>query len=787
MGVNTTNGFIYLPAMGAEGNAEKALYDAGQQRIDTHMGAVKVLGDPGYQDYPTALATIGSTPTVLFHPPGKVQTITTPVVVPYNVIISAGTYQLWNITTGSLDFSVSPTQTVYWEWWGGVPGIANDASAALIKASHSGISGKTLKWGPYYMRIANLVQFTETQGFTLEGMDGVKSAVYVDVGASINGIVAGVSGTVDAPGTDAAVYNYSFKNFMLIGPANCCKNGLQLSRVIGGESKNVNAILGSTGYAIVQAGTEHFESLWRIGQESDYVQNHLGITYGRAAGGLRMCADGYGWACNTYNKVNIQKTGSYLASGAIGLRLEGVGSNLDITGNIEDMTGAGAYTIYGTDCTNVDLHNIYTEATVAETILLERCSRMILHEMQVGGTLSDGGYTQTTILRSCQATKIIGGTFGILRIEPSCSDTVCMGIGVREVNGLEDFGGNTTYLGGPYQDYSYTPMNQVAPFGENRDNYFTNTLFNNWQTDRPVGWNIDRSNTWTQCGIGKGDTTHHATTYCALIKTGGDTTSPTFTVPTSTIQSLLGSTATFSVWTNLPTGQTWDANDKNFITIGLTVPDWTTGNKTEGYACNVSAAFLAANPTYAGSHQWVCTTAGAAGGAEPAWDNASHQGSTTTDGGVIWTAQNLGGSTILNQPMTTAQADGRWHPKTVSCNLVPWNTTAVNILVYLYRQTGNAQASLYIAEPTLNIGATGSRGVLPGRSEFTKRITVNGLTIVADSYPPDNSSSEYYTGYYFQKGDACLNKAAASGSAPGGWTCTTAGTPGTWKAWANLP
>jgi hypothetical protein len=41
MGVNTTNGYFYLPEYGASGTAEKALYDAGQQVADTQIEANK--------------------------------------------------------------------------------------------------------------------------------------------------------------------------------------------------------------------------------------------------------------------------------------------------------------------------------------------------------------------------------------------------------------------------------------------------------------------------------------------------------------------------------------------------------------------------------------------------------------------------------------------------------------------------------------------------------------------------------------------------------------------------
>ena len=718
---------------------------------------------------------------------GAIFAIATGKTLTINGPLDAGPWQIFSWTnSGAINLAGCPTKTFYWENWGGLPGVANDASATLIKAAASGIGGKILTWGPYSMRIAAPVQFTQTQGFTLQGMDPLKSCIYVDVGAGNNGLTIGVSGTSDAPGTSAEVFNYFLKNFMLVGPANCCKNGIQLSRVIGGSAENINAILGATEYAIVQAGTEHFTAHWRTGQESAYVDSIIpGGAHAAAAGGLRLCQDGFGWQMNSYNKIIYEQTGSFLAPGAIALRLEDVGANIDISGNLEDTQGVGANLIYATDCNNVNIHDIYTERTVDPSVVFERCSKMTFDNVQMGGTLVDSSndpvpYTQTMILRSCQTTLIRKSVFGALRIEPSCSDTVCEGIAIREPNGLQDFGSNTTYIGGPYQDYSYQPMNQTAPFGENRDNYFTNTLFNRWKTDRPDGWGIDRSNTWTQCGTGLVDTTRHAAAYCALIETGGDTTSPTCTVSTEQLQALLGTTATFSVWTNLPTGQTWDAGTSNFVFISVSVPDWTTGAKVEGQGVNVSAAFLSAHPTYAGSTQWVCTTAGAAGASEPVWSNTSHQGSTITDGTVTWTAQNLGGSSILNQPMATAQADGLWHKKAVS-SFVPWNATACNILIYLYEQTGAAKASMYIAEPALTIGATASRGVLAGKNEFASFIQCGANRMDwGDAVPT--------TGYAV-KGDIRWNSDGGAG-AISGWKCVTAGNndgTGTASVWQKLP
>tara|TARA_R110000744_G_scaffold71137_2_gene143340 strand:- start:3490 stop:5430 length:1941 start_codon:yes stop_codon:yes gene_type:complete len=55
---------------------------------------------------------------------------------------------------------------------------------------------------------------------------------------------------------------------------------------------------------------------------------------------------------------------------------------------------------------------------------------------------------------------------------------------------------------------------------------------------------------------------------------------------------------------------------------------------------------------------------------------------------------------------------------------------------------------------------------------------------VTDNLPPDNGSS-IWNGFTFTQGSICWNNGVSAGGSPG-WACVTAGTPGTWKALANV-
>ena len=74
-----------------------------------------------------------------------------------------------------------------------------------------------------------------------------------------------------------------------------------------------------------------------------------------------------------------------------------------------------------------------------------------------------------------------------------------------------------------------------------------------------------------------------------------------------------------------------------------------------------------------------------------------------------------------------------------------------------------------------------------------RQISVSGsMTLPARHYSQVNSAGKVTTSGTaapvagtWVAGDRCTNTAPSSGG-PGGWVCTTGGTPGTWKAEANL-
>jgi len=58
-GTTTTNGFLYLPSLGASGIDEKNLFDGGLNRVDTRLGKEIWVGDPNYgTTLSTAVTTV---------------------------------------------------------------------------------------------------------------------------------------------------------------------------------------------------------------------------------------------------------------------------------------------------------------------------------------------------------------------------------------------------------------------------------------------------------------------------------------------------------------------------------------------------------------------------------------------------------------------------------------------------------------------------------------------------------------------------------------------------------
>jgi hypothetical protein len=152
-GTWTANNFLYKPATGARGEAQKNLFDSGLDRIDARLGKEIWVGDPNYgQSLQSAIAAIGSALRILRVPSGTYD-IASDLTVPANITLKpargavfavatgktltingpfqAGPYQVFSCTgTGKVVFGAGAVKEVYPEWWG----FTSDAAAALNAA-----------------------------------------------------------------------------------------------------------------------------------------------------------------------------------------------------------------------------------------------------------------------------------------------------------------------------------------------------------------------------------------------------------------------------------------------------------------------------------------------------------------------------------------------------------------------------------------------------------------------------------------------------------------------------
>jgi hypothetical protein len=623
-GTWSANNFFYQPALDARGASEKDSFDAGLNRVDAHLGKYKTLGDPGYTTLTEALATIGSTPAVLFIPAGAVA-VGTNTTVPANIHLrvmkggcfniangvtltvngplEAGPYQIFAWTgTGTVNLDGCPTRVFYLENWGTLPGITNDISACLTKIAASGVHGKTIKVTKGNWRLATPVQFTDPVGFTLEGEDPIYSNIYLDVGAASNALTFGVAGYGTVSGTNAAVSNYWVKNLYFTGQASCCRNGLVFSRVINGGSDQVTVTAGAAEYAVVQAACSEFASYWRLGQgtANSYGTEFSGLTLGRAAGGVRVTTDYFGNTNNGVNTLKIFKGTSYTAAGGVGLRLESAGNNFVVSGDIENCPGTPGWGVWGSSCNQVRLKDLVVKA-VQQGIFFEDSKEIEMDGLTMSGSDADGSatgwasdwvtsggainsagscpYPLNLRLSNCSNVTVRNAELAKIEIGATCRGTILENLSISQRNGLMDFGADTQYLGTlSYRDGTI-PKLPVTAFGVNAANYFPNHLFNRWQgTTQPDFWPKTGTMTWTWCGVGKGNTMQHGADYSAKIAVTAQE-SPGFALPQEALNTLRGSLATLGMWLMPASGQTFTNTSAWIMNLQADAPPWM-ANKT---------------------------------------------------------------------------------------------------------------------------------------------------------------------------------------------------------------
>lgn len=150
------NGFVYKPALGARGQAEKNAFDAGLDRVDAHLGKYKTLGDPNYATLTEALNTIQTSQVTLIIPAGVVA-VAANTTIPANVHLmvlnggrfavadgvtltingplAAGLYQIFSCSgSGKVVFGPGAISQAYPEWWGAKADGVTDCAAAFQAA-----------------------------------------------------------------------------------------------------------------------------------------------------------------------------------------------------------------------------------------------------------------------------------------------------------------------------------------------------------------------------------------------------------------------------------------------------------------------------------------------------------------------------------------------------------------------------------------------------------------------------------------------------------------------------
>ncbi len=548
MGTLTTDGFVYLPSLGAKGAAELALYDAGQQRVDTRLGRVRYVGDPttGYDTFAAAVATLNALGTnwILVLPRGAhavsadltvnsnihlvaqkgadIQIATTKTLT-INGGFEAGLYQVFSWAgTGKVVFGTGAIKEAYLQWWGAQSGLSYDCSAALTAAATAIGTGQTLRSTDGTWRIASPV--TILKAISMKGV-GAGSCIYIDVGAANDGITFG---DINTSRSGMVLDDISF-----VGPANACKNGLVINQMHRSQVRNVFVCMGAVEYGVLVQGTIYSDFDFKLLTQPFYPNN-------RPANGVKFTTAGGGMQSNVVNlrlKAEAQ-TGNCLYIG------DDAQTVFNVSGSIEYCTGT--YAIYAKNVAFLNISDLYGTDGNTGNFYYENCNGLRLTNVHT--------YGRTTELVGCWNSTIDTSDFGILSIDPTSHNTTIGNIALSTgQNGLQDAGQNTVYTGG-------VKILSIANFpianyrGNDQQNVITNANFERWQSDRPDGWGKTGDTTWTKCGDGLGDTTRRGTRYCAQSSVNAVAYN-TFALDADVKKQTLGNQVTFSAWIYHAAGQ----------------------------------------------------------------------------------------------------------------------------------------------------------------------------------------------------------------------------------------
>lgn len=800
------NHWSYKPQLTTQGTTDYTQFNISQDQIDAKLASTKVFGDPGFTTLAEAITTIGSTNTKLVIPSSAVAiavpagvTTTIPanvqlqvdkgayfIVPPSSTLaingpIEAGPYQIFSWAgTGAVDVSVSPTTEVPTLWFGSKIGTGYDNVAILNMMNNALGKHQWMTFPPGITRIASNQVFSATNenGYGIKGSGMFASYLYIDVGATNDGVTF-----IAKTGTDC--YGFRVKDLAFVGPTNCCKSGVVLRRSHFMKFENVAAYMGSTSYAFNLNGSVYGQmDRINIGQAGD-VFDALGCVRPQHGLGFTANADGFGNNVWNINSLVVSAMGptaphDYTGYGIYMENAQGVaiiGGSLEACLNPLYIYNDGSSSIYNVQdiyigtkyAYDLNINGIY--ALGADKITIDTGG------FQVSNTYYPNGVG--SIFKNCHSLVIRNSRFDQLNIGADCRDTHLDGIGVSKANGFVNQAPDTVFEGPVYSLSG--PYNPFPSPGHDGRNIIT-TGFTRWPASGPPdGWS-EGTGTWT-----KEASIIHTSTNSAKAVTGTNILYPALTLTADQLQQVKGQYVNFSMWIQVPSGtfSTYPA-----LYIYPTVPDWTASTAYKvGDTVMPSAAWISAYNTANPSDHWPggimfkCITAGtsAASGHEPDWPRTGDYTYAPSDNGISWLSLSVGNSSNSTTPFSAADA-GVWKQASVG-QYIGWNVTSVQVAAQLYPKTGPVTATYYLAEPALMKGGLGPKGVVPGYQEFTDLMFLNGMAIGSDSYPPDNSSSKYHSGFTFKYGDRCWNNGAVTALTTGNasvWGCTVAGAPGTW-------
>ena len=176
------------------------------------------------------------------------------------------------------------------------------------------------------------------------------TGLYIDVGAANDGVTFGNLSPMQC------IYRVKLKDLSVVGPANCCKNGLRFVRCMELQTENVNLYMGCTDYGASIEGTCFGDVDFYIGHNYGNLATGNGAV--RVTDGIHItpAADGYG-----NNVLRLRVKGTIMRDGVVLSNTldstgQWVGSPIIISGSLE---ACSRYPVYAEQWNNGEIQDLY--------------------------------------------------------------------------------------------------------------------------------------------------------------------------------------------------------------------------------------------------------------------------------------------------------------------------------------------------------------------------------------------------------------------------------------------